>query len=173
MKKKENVKPKKKDNMWIIVVVSMMLFIAGVLYLDNTRSRVIEPPPQSPPGTVTEASTPPPPTLYPITSSEEIDKVLLSGDPVVFYFYSPTCQVCAKAQPFIHSLEMRLEKANLKFIKVSSQDNPDIFDAMSVSEYSTVLVYKEKEIYRQTISIEDNPEKLFTTIKDKLGINSG
>jgi thiol-disulfide isomerase/thioredoxin len=165
MAKKEMAQPKRKEYTWLIVVLSMILLIAGILYLDhskNTPAEVIPAIPSAAPAFENPSFTP--------TPYDQIEQALTLKEPQIFYFYSSKNSTCLKMQPLIDSLEMRLEEINIRIIKVSLEENREVFDLFDVTGYPVMVIYQEKEIYRQILKINDTPNALLSIIKEKLGI---
>jgi thiol-disulfide isomerase/thioredoxin len=165
MTKKEMTHPKRKEYTWLIVILSMILFITIVLYIDHSKNT----PPKATPATPSAATTFENPPFTP-TPYDQIEQALALKEPQIFYFYSSKNSTCLKMQPLIDSLEMRLKEINIRIIKVSLEENREVFDLFDVTGYPVMVIYQEKEIYRQVLKINDTPNALFSTIKEKLNI---
>jgi thiol-disulfide isomerase/thioredoxin len=165
MAKKEMTQPRRKEYTWLIVVLFMILLIAGILYLDHSKNTSPEATPAIP-STASAFENPPfTPTPY-----DQIEQALALKEPQIFYFYSSKNSTCLKMQPLIDSLEMRLEEIQIRMIKVSLEENREVFDLFDVTGYPVMVVYQGKEIYRQILKLNDTPNALLSTIKEKLGI---
>jgi len=165
MAKKDKAERQKKEvKMWIAVTLALLLFIAGILYLDYSKKKasgIPELPQQTPQMTT---------SLYPVLLDSEIQSAIDSGNPVILYFYSSTCGTCIEARNNVHALEGKLAAYNIKIVKISYPDNQTLFDKYGVTGFSTFIAWKGKEVFRDTITKESNIDQLLATILQKLGI---
>jgi len=82
----------------------------------------------------------------PHLSSSEFDKEVLKSDkPAVVDFYADWCGPCRMVSPIIEKLSTEYS-GKVKFVKVNTDDNPDIAMKYGIMSIPTIMVFKNGQV---------------------------
>ncbi|KAF5017467.1 hypothetical protein F66182_10601 [Fusarium sp. NRRL 66182] len=116
--------------------------------------------------------------LVVIASKGQFDSLLKSSRIVVADFYADWCGPCKQIAPFYESLADTLSRPNIvTFVKVNSDNNPDLSQEYSVSSLPTFLVFRDGKVIDQVQGAD--PQRLKSVLQklatevESLGEGSG
>jgi thioredoxin 1 len=84
-------------------------------------------------------------TLPHLSSSEFENEVLKSQLPTVVDFYADWCGPCRMVSPIIEALSSEYD-GRVKFVKVNTDDNPDIAMKYGIMSIPTIIVFKNGQV---------------------------
>jgi thioredoxin 1 len=84
-------------------------------------------------------------TLPHLSSSEFEKEVLKSQLPTVVDFYADWCGPCRMVSPIIEALSSEYD-GRVKFVKVNTDDNPDIAMKYGIMSIPTIIVFKDGQV---------------------------
>jgi thioredoxin 1 len=84
-------------------------------------------------------------TLPHLSSSEFENEVLKSQVPTVVDFYADWCGPCRMVSPIIEALSSEYD-GRVKFVKVNTDDNPDIAMKYGIMSIPTIIVFKNGQV---------------------------
>jgi thioredoxin 1 len=84
-------------------------------------------------------------TLPHLSSSEFENEVLKSQLPTVVDFYADWCGPCRMVSPIIEALSSEYD-GRVKFVKVNTDDNPDIAMKYGIMSIPTIIVFKDGQV---------------------------
>jgi thioredoxin 1 len=84
-------------------------------------------------------------TLPHLSSSEFEKEVLKSQLPTVVDFYADWCGPCRMVSPIIEALSSEYD-GRVKFVKVNTDDNPDIAMKYGIMSIPTIIVFKNGQV---------------------------
>jgi thioredoxin 1 len=84
-------------------------------------------------------------TLPHLSSSEFEKEVLKSQLPTVVDFYADWCGPCRMVSPIIEALSSEYD-GRVKFVKVNTDDNPDIAMRYGIMSIPTIIVFKNGQV---------------------------
>jgi thioredoxin 1 len=84
-------------------------------------------------------------TLPHLSSSEFEKEVLKSQVPTVVDFYADWCGPCRMVSPIIEALSSEYD-GRVKFVKVNTDDNPDIAMKYGIMSIPTIIVFKNGQV---------------------------
>ena len=84
-------------------------------------------------------------TLPRLSSSEFEKEVLKSQSPAVVDFYADWCGPCRMVSPIIEKLSSEYQ-GKVKFVKVNTDDNPDIAMKYGIMSIPTIMVFKNGQV---------------------------
>lgn len=77
-------------------------------------------------------------------------EVLQSNVPTVVDFYADWCGPCRMVSPIIESLAKEYA-GRVKFVKVNTDDNPELTERFGIMSIPTVMVFKGGQVASSTI----------------------
>ena len=77
-------------------------------------------------------------------------EVLQSGLPTVVDFYADWCGPCRMVSPVIEALS-REYTGRAKFVKVNTDENPELTERFGIMSIPTVMIFKEGKVASTTI----------------------
>ncbi|MDG6925427.1 MAG: thioredoxin [Nitrososphaerota archaeon] len=77
-------------------------------------------------------------------------EVIQSGLPTVVDFYADWCGPCRMVSPIIESLSKDYT-GRVKFVKVNTDDNPELAQRFGIMSIPTVMVFKDGKVASTTI----------------------
>ncbi len=77
-------------------------------------------------------------------------EVIQSGLPTVVDFYADWCGPCRMVSPIIESLSKDYT-SRVKFVKVNTDDNPELAQRFGIMSIPTVMVFKDGKVASTTI----------------------
>jgi thioredoxin 1 len=84
-------------------------------------------------------------TLPHLSSSEFENEVLKSQLPTVVDFYADWCGPCRMVSPIIEALSSEYD-GRVKFVKINTDDNPDIAMKYGIMSIPTIIVFKNGQV---------------------------
>jgi thioredoxin 1 len=84
-------------------------------------------------------------TLPHLSSSEFENEVLKSQVPTVVDFYADWCGPCRMVSPIIEALSSEYD-GRVKFVKINTDDNPDIAMKYGIMSIPTIIVFKNGQV---------------------------
>lgn len=83
--------------------------------------------------------------------SKDFEKeVLQSSVPTVVDFYADWCAPCRMVSPIIEKLSKEYA-GKAKFVKVNTDDNPDLAERYGIMSIPTIMVFKGGEVASRTV----------------------
>jgi thioredoxin 1 len=77
-------------------------------------------------------------------------EVLQSEVPTVVDFYADWCGPCRMVSPVIESLSKEYV-GRVKFVKINTDDNPEIAAKFEIMSIPTIMVFKKGEVLSRTV----------------------
>ena len=77
-------------------------------------------------------------------------EVILSDLPTVVDFYADWCGPCRMVSPIIESLSKEYQ-GRAKFVKVNTDENPELAERFGIMSIPTVMVFKGGQVKSRTI----------------------
>ena len=89
-----------------------------------------------------------------VSESEFEEKVLKSQEPVFVDFFATWCGPCKMMAPIVDEMAVELE-GKAKVYKLDVDEAPGIARAYRVFSVPTFMVFKNGELYKQTVGGQD------------------
>jgi thioredoxin 1 len=89
---------------------------------------------------------------YEVTDSSFDAEVLKSDKPVLVDFWAPWCGPCRMVAPVVDELSQEYD-GKVKFVKLNTDDNPQVSVKYQIRSIPTLLVFKSGEPVGQIIGI--------------------
>jgi thioredoxin 1 len=107
--------------------------------------------------------------IHEVRGLEEFERRVLESEiPVVVDFWAPWCQPCKLFGP-IFEKAAQAHKGVIKFVKVNTQESPDIARAFNIRGIPTTLFFHEGEIANVKVGLMSAPafESMLQKLLDK------
>lgn len=85
-----------------------------------------------------------------ITDGTFEEEVLNAGVPVFVDFFAPWCGPCRMVAPIIEELAREYE-GRVKFVKIDTDENPQVAAAMQIRSIPTLVIFKGRDVVEATI----------------------
>jgi thioredoxin 1 len=89
-------------------------------------------------------------TLTTLQSKDFEKEVLKSEVPAIVDFYADWCGPCRMVSPIIESLSQEYA-GKAKFVKVNTDENPDLAEKYGILSIPTVIIFKDGTIASRTV----------------------
>jgi thioredoxin 1 len=84
-------------------------------------------------------------------------QVLQSGEPVVVDFYANWCPPCRALAPILDRLADQFA-GEIRFVKVNSDENPELSDRFGVAGLPTLLLIRNGEVSSQIVGLREQAD---------------
>jgi len=89
-------------------------------------------------------------TLVHLQSKDFEQEVLHSAIPTVVDFYADWCGPCRMVSPIIEGLSKEYS-GKVKFVKINTDESPDIAEKFGIMSIPTIMVFKNGEVASRTV----------------------
>lgn len=89
-------------------------------------------------------------TLVQLQSKDFDKEVIRSEVPTVVDFYADWCGPCRMVSPIIETLSLEYA-GKAKFVKINTDDNPDLAEKYGIMSIPTIMIFKNGEVASRTI----------------------
>ena len=90
--------------------------------------------------------------MYIVKNEQDFDQILKDNAAVFVDFYADWCGPCKMVGPIVE--ELAGERADIKFVKVNVDDNPEVAERFGIMSIPTMIFFKNGEVAAQTLGFQ-------------------